>query len=78
MSSESGAMDLKKILARRVYIDTFDYQSADQLAALVPKNTGGKLYFKEGQFFSCVYFGYKRYAILDYHEPAPPEWWVVS
>lgn len=99
VSSKSGVMDLQKILARRVYLDTFDYQSAGnmlildagfdslgligwlekyvykKIAQLVPKDAYGRLYFKEGQFFSCVYFTHKRYKIVDYQEPGPPEWW---
>ena len=99
VSSQSDVMDLKKILARRVYLDTFEYQPAQRvllldagfdtlslinwlekyvykkIAELVPKDSYGKLYFKEGQFFSCIYFTHKRHKIVDYQEPCPPDWW---
>ena len=99
VSSQPEVMDLKKILARRVYLDTFEYRPAQRIllldvgfdtlslinwlekyvykkiAELVPKDRYGTLYFKEGQFYSCIYFMHKRYKIVDYQEPGPPEWW---
>jgi len=35
----------------------------------------GKLYFKDGLFFFCIFFGHKQFEIIKYHEPEHPSWW---
>lgn len=46
-----------------------------KLAACVPDEYYGKLYFKEGQFFSCIYFSKAKFQVVDYTPPEGPLWW---
>ena len=46
-----------------------------KLAECIPDNCFGKLYFKEGQFFSCVYFGNRKFEVIDYELTETPSWW---
>ncbi|MBU0992693.1 MAG: hypothetical protein KJ737_09395 [Proteobacteria bacterium] len=54
------------------WLEKFVYK---KISEYMPENSFGRLYFKEGQFFSCIYFGYQKYHIADYGEPDFPEWW---
>lgn len=102
IKSEADAITLKRILERRVYLDTCDYLPErkvlvidagfdslkhidwiekyvyKKITELIPEETFGKLYFKEGQFFSCIYFGQGRYHIANYDEPQGPKWYQGS
>ena len=41
----------------------------------MPENAFSRLYFKEGQYLSCIYFGNNMYEIMDYPMPEVPFWW---
>ncbi len=97
--SEKDAIDIQKVMKRRMFIDIFQYHPKKKLLVLdagfdklkhinwlekyvykkisecLPEKMFGKLYFKEGQFFSCIYFSNNRYQVVDYKETLRPDWW---
>jgi len=54
------------------WLEKFMYQ---YIANSIQIGHFGKLYFKEGLSFSCIFFGHKQFEIIKYHEPEHPDWW---
>ncbi|RJP77836.1 MAG: hypothetical protein C4522_14130 [Desulfobacteraceae bacterium] len=54
------------------WLEKFVYQ---YIADTIPLGRFEKLYFREGTFFSCIFFGHKQFEIIRYNEPERPEWW---
>jgi len=54
------------------WLEKFVY---NHIAEVIPEGQFEKLYFKEGQFFSCIFFGHKQFKIIEYQEPENPTWW---
>ncbi|MBF0102163.1 MAG: hypothetical protein HQK77_14770 [Desulfobacterales bacterium] len=54
------------------WIEKFFYP---KIAACHPRGVYNRLYFIEGQFFSCIFFGHHHWEIKEYEEPECPLWW---
>jgi len=54
------------------WLEKFVY---NHIAECIPERQFGKLYYKEGRFFSCIFFGHKQFEIVEYDEPEHPAWW---
>jgi len=54
------------------WVEKFVYH---YIAESIPLGRFEKLYFKDGYFFSCIFFGHKQFEVVRYTMPEQPVWW---